>query len=230
MWRLQDSHTEALVVQPESGMGYQIVRATVNSRTQLVFVFNAELCLELSELADVPSISFEEILDDAKFVNSFSAQQILAVEQVQELWLSGGAGGLPTAPTPIRPATAAGGALAPSPLIIRTSRPHEGFVRLSASPSDYRIMSNGEVRKGTYATTVADARFAVTGLAAAGRYALPNPSPATYAYTIVPRVGVSYVAGTVRPAYAQSGGGVEVRFDAGAPAGSAFRPYLIPDQ
>ena len=148
MWRLQDSHTEALVVQPESGMGYQIVRATVNSRTQLVFVFNAELCLELSELADVPSISFEEILDDAKFVNSFSAQQILAVEQVQELWLSGGAGGLPTAPTPIRPATAAGGALAPSPLIIRTSRPHEGFVRLSASPSDYRIMSNGEVRKG----------------------------------------------------------------------------------
>ncbi|MCF7967013.1 MAG: hypothetical protein K9L79_15975 [Methylobacter tundripaludum] len=83
---------------------------------------------------------------------------------------------------------------------------------------------------GTYATTIGDARFAVSGLAVAGRYALPNPSPAIYAYTIVLPEKIQYRVGTARPANYQSGGGVEVLFDDGAPRGSAFKPYQIPEK
>lgn len=128
------------------------------------------------------------------------------------------------------PPPAAGAALAPSPLLSRTTLPGEGFIRFSAYPNDKRIGSDGSVANNTYATTIGDARFAVSGLAVAGRYALPNPSPAVYAYTIVPGAGVPARLGTARPAYFQAGGGVELMFPTGAPVGSAFKPYDIPEK
>ncbi len=66
-----------------------------------------------------------------------------------------------------------------------------------------------------------------SGFAASGRYALPNPAAARYVYIVVPGAGHAIDGGTVRPAHHQSGGGVEVKFVNGAPAGSVFRPYRI---
>ena len=54
-----------------------------------------------------------------------------------------------------------------------------------------------------------------SGFAPSGRYALPNPAAAR--------------GGTVRPAHHQSGGGVEIKFVNGAPAGSVFKSYRIPE-
>jgi len=40
---------------------------------------------------------------------------------------------------------------------------------------------------GSYATTEADAKNVKTGKEAVARYALPNPDPASYVYTIKPK-------------------------------------------
>ena len=218
MYRLSENQASALVDQPESGMGYQVIEAEVNSATIFALAFNAELLVMPDELSEARGRSHDELLTEAVAVQSF---QLLAV-------LPAGASG-PT-PTGSSIAPAAGAALAPAPLLARLTSIHEGFVRFSAYSNDKRIGKDGSVTKDTYATTVSDARFAVSGLAVSGRYALPNPSPAIYAHTLVPGAGVPYQLGTARPAHLQAGGGVELVFPTGAPAGSTFKPYEIPEK
>jgi len=46
MLRLTDSNTRALLAQPESGMGYQVVEATLSdNKTKRGVAYNAELLL-----------------------------------------------------------------------------------------------------------------------------------------------------------------------------------------
>jgi hypothetical protein len=120
-------------------------------------------------------------------------------------------------------------ALAPSPRITRTTRDFEGFARVSAFPADRRVGLDGSLEKGAFATTIDDLRMVPSGFAASGRYALPNPAAARFVYIIVPGSGHTIDGGTVRPAYYQAGGGVEVVFVNGAPKGSVFKPYQIPE-
>lgn len=218
MYKLSADQKDILLKKPESGMGYQILEAEVNYKQITAFVFNAELLVTFEELPEINGRAHEDLLTDAQSLNQFRLFNVLEA-----------AAGTPPPPASNAP-PAAGGALAPAPQLKCTTIAHEGFVRFSAYSSDWRIKTDGSLEKGTYVTTVGDARFAVSGLAIAGRYALPNPSPAVYAYTVIPRAGVLYYAGTARPANYQSGGGVEVLFRDGAPAGSAFRPYQIPEK
>jgi hypothetical protein len=120
-------------------------------------------------------------------------------------------------------------ALAPSPRITRTTRDFEGIARVSAFPADRRVGLDGSLEKGAFATTIDDLRMVPSGFAASGRYALPNPAAARFVYIIVPGSGHTIDGGTVRPAYYQAGGGVEVVFVNGAPKGSVFKPYQIPE-
>jgi hypothetical protein len=92
----------------------------------------------------------------------------------------------------------------------------EIFVRFSAFKLDLRVdLVLGTVRPGTYFTTWLDGQMAPSGLAAVGRYALPNPVSAQYAFQmkVMPfnTMGI-YKCGTVRPKFNQAGGGVEVFF------------------
>lgn len=215
MFRLSEDQAAVLIEQPESGMGYQAVEVEVDSATIFALAFNAELLVRPEELSEVTGRSHEQLLQTAVLIQRFRLRAVLP---------AGALASTPTAPP------AAGSALAPSPLLSRTTLVHEGFIRFSAYPNDKRIRKDGSVANNTYATTISDARFAVSGLAVAGRYALPNPSPAVYAYTIVPGSGIGYQLGTARPANFQAGGGVELVFPAGAPAGSAFKPYEIPEK
>ena len=98
------------------------------------------------------------------------------------------------------------------------------------SRHDRRIRPDGSVLPGTYATTENDARMAPSGLAAVGRYALPNPVPAVHRFLLVPPQPVQIFCGTVAPNFGQAGGGVEVRFDRGAPSGSLHSRTAIPDR
>lgn len=132
-----------------------------------------------------------------------------------------------TAPTG-GPGTPAG-SIAPTPRVYRNTVDFEGFARVSAFPNDRRVKADGSLEPGTYATTIEDLRLVPSGFAAAGRYALPNPVAARYVYMIVPGGGHLINGGTARPAHLQAGGGVEVMFVNGAPSGSAFRPYRIPE-
>jgi hypothetical protein len=217
MYKLKEDDIKKLREEPESGMGYQIVEAKVkyNPNPVIAYVFNAELLVPLDELAEINGRVHEDLLQNADEPSSFVFERILPAvigspsSEISQFLVN---------------------ALAPSPQLLRTTIAHEGFVRFSAYADDKRVGADGCLTNGTYATTIGDARFAVSGLAVAGRYALPNPSPAIYAYTIVLPEKIQYRVGTARPANYQSGGGVEVLFNDGAPRGSAFKPYQIPEK
>jgi hypothetical protein len=102
-----------------------------------------------------------------------------------------------------------------APLHSKT-RPHQAFFRYSASYPDHRVKPDGSFVPSTYATTFNDSRMVPSGLAAVGRYALPNPLPASRVYLLVPKPGTPTIAGAVVPSFNQAGGGVEVLFPTGA--------------
>ena len=88
-------------------------------------------------------------------------------------------------------------------------------------------ISLGEtVKTLTPLKTAEDAKNVQTGLAAVARYALPNPKPAIYVFTVRPVADTAAQRGTVQPAFGQPGGGVELRF----PDGTAPRTVIGPDQ
>ena len=73
-----------------------------------------------------------------------------------------------------------------------------------------------------------DGRFFVSLTDAARRYALPNPEPAVHRFYLAPRVSIPVQRGTAQPAFSQPGGGVEVIFTGGAPAGTKYNRDQIP--
>ena len=114
---------------------------------------------------------------------------------------------------------------------VSTTRSGEILERYSAFWPDRRILPDGSVRQGTYVTTATDATVVPSGLAAVGRYALPNPAPAVYRYTLTPPPGVSIRCGTCQPLFGQAGGGVEIALDAPLPPGTtALPPQTVPDR
>lgn len=93
--------------------------------------------------------------------------------------------------------------------------------------NDRRITPDKGLLQGTYATTSEDARNVRTGEQAVQRYALPNPKPAVYVFTIEPQLGTPLRRGIVQPAYGQPGGGVEIYFEQGTTVNTVRLP---PDQ
>lgn len=71
----------------------------------------------------------------------------------------------------------------------------------------------------------------VSGKDAVARYALPNPEPASYVFTIRPKKDTDIKRGTVEPANGQPGGGAEVIFTSGTTANTVtLPPAKIPDE
>jgi hypothetical protein len=112
---------------------------------------------------------------------------------------------------------------------IELSRYEEPFLRFSAFADDLRILPDGSVRPGTYVTTHDDGTtFVKTGMDAVRRYALPNPDPAVHRFHLRPPEPIPVRRGTVQPANNQPGGGAEVIFEKGAPAGTRYKQDKIP--
>jgi len=105
---------------------------------------------------------------------------------------------------------------------------HEEFISLSAYKNDKRITSTGGVLSGTYATTTNDMNVTPSGLAAVGRFALPNRLPAINMFRISPPPKTPIYFGTVTPDYGMCGGGVEVFFPTKLPSGTAKWIGTIP--
>ena len=105
----------------------------------------------------------------------------------------------------------------------------EKFKRFSAYANDRRVTASGALVLGTYATTEKDAaKHGKTGRDAVKRYALPNPAPAVYVFTIDPPLRTNLNRGVAQPAYGQPGGGVEVIFVNGSPDKTVTGPAQIP--
>lgn len=107
---------------------------------------------------------------------------------------------------------------------------NEIFKRFTAFENDRRITAHGGLLPGTYATTEADAKKVKTGLEAVARYALPNPKPAVYVFTVKPLKDTPIQRGIVEPEFKQPGGGVEVLFCDGTVAKTVTDRCTIPER
>ena len=204
-----------LMYKPESGMGYQFVEATLpDNRTKRGVVYNAELLLFEEEPRVMLRSDYTSVLKAAKSAEG----EIKALRfDPRPITLRGASSGVKATPAKDAPQ--------------EKTRAGEVFKRFSAYENDNRVKSDKSLRDGTYATTEEDAKNVKTGKDAVARYALPNPKPASYRFTVRPEKDTVIQKGTVEPAFDQRGGGVEVIFTKGTtPNTVTVPPDKIPDE
>lgn len=212
---LRNDATQRLLEEPETGMGYQLVRASRYEGDFLALVLNGYVLIELDEWQRLHEAYPPEVISEVAEAPFIEIEEVFDRSQLAEAGLAPAPPALEGLPSPV---------LAPVD-------PHEGFHRFSFFDHDRRIGPDGAVRPGTYVAPIRDARSVLCGLTAVARYALPDPRPARHVYTIVPNAVTSSQMGTVAPAFGQSGGGVEVFLDRGVGEGSALpRPFRIPER
>ena len=216
MIKLTERFIESLVHQPESGMGYQIVKAEYNRGPIKGVAYNAELIVFDHENRRI--ITFEQYQElvkiastDTSLIKSISVippQPTLmrSVYQISEEKPFG------------KPATEGE---------IEETKKNEIFKRFTSYRNDRRITARGGLIRGTYATTEEDARNVNTGKEAVEIYALPNPNPAKYRFTIEPEEDTNIQKGKVQPAFGHKGGGVEVIFVDGTTDNTVTGPDTI---
>ena len=199
--RLEDHHRDELLQQPEHGMGYQIRK---EERQKFVFL-NAEVAFRLP---------------------SNSEEWIELMSKVYQFVRSANAGRRDLMLDEMDPYTGSTDVSRHGSFPSKTHR-NEIFFRFTAFAYDWRINhSDNSVISGTYATTESDASLVPSGLAAVGRYALPNRVPASYKYELRPHEDTSIYCGNSAPAFGQAGGGVEILFDAGCGSSTAILPPI----
>ncbi len=196
--------------QPETGMGYQQVAVFPQFNSQVprtLYLVNNTYLWEFENFNNLPLfLSIENLHQINSYLGSINHISIMTNSRYS------------VSPTAILPP------------YTYYSKPGDVFIRLSAFNNDKRILGDGSVLAGTYGTTLTDMKVTPSGLAAVGRYALPNRLSAKYRYRIIPPVGTPILFGTVTPNYGLCGGGVEVFFPNGCPKDSAFLFDEIPDK
>ncbi|MGD0061045.1 MAG: hypothetical protein ABSD58_16650 [Verrucomicrobiia bacterium] len=227
MLRLKPSLIDDLLNQAESGMGYQIVQATMDDdRTKCGIAFNSEVLL----------FDDESFGDFARHFQLFeyktalgelrpSGQRVKALRVIPQASARQQTASVKeSAPTYAK--RTGGAADAPC----EETKAGDVFRRFSAFANDRRIRPDGGVYPGTYATTKEDGDKVKTGQEAVARYALPNPMPASYKFTIEPHEDTVIQKGIAQPAYGQPGGGVEVIFTKGTDPKTVTGREKIPDK
>ncbi len=216
-WMLSEETVNQLLAQPETGMGFQFVEGIVNGASARLLVFNAEVAYDVSDVLltdsdDPASILLNGTLVVKAIASAQAKPGSLAVSSLSVApprvtgggsWGGGASAGVP--PAKLTP---------PSSLVKSYSLGAKRlFHRFSAFKPDKRVNpATGDFVAGTYATTNSDFPLAPSGLAAVGRFALPNIQPASHHYRIDAPAGTQVTSGTVAPANGQAGGGVEVLF------------------
>lgn len=214
MLRLDESHTRALLAQPETGMGYQEVEVTrKNNKTEKGMVYNAELLVENNEPQSLLELSrFANVLRTARDAgDEIKSIRVLRPYETRRFLF---------ATTSLGESLAGPAKDAP----VDETKVDEIFKRFSAYESDRRVTKDKGLLPGTYVTNEADAKNVQTGEEAVARYALPNPDPASYVYTIKPKKDTDIQRGTVESANGQLGGGVEAIFTNGTTADTVTLP------
>ena len=222
--------------QPEYGMGYQKVTATLDDgSTEKGLVFNSQVFVrETADASLVVREAWDEVLKEARqSKRSIKSVQVIprppeTMRGVRRIVSSTGTRAIlaesyettrksETVPAKDAPET--------------TTIAGEVFKRFSAYSNDFRVTEKKGLTPGTFATTREDAdAFVKTGTDAVKRYALENKTPASNVFTINPPDKTSLKRGVVAPAYGEPGGGVEVIFVNGSPDGTVTGPEKIPDK
>jgi hypothetical protein len=223
MLRVSDTLRRNLLTQPETGMGYQRVDATLrDNKTERGIVFNAEL-LMLDGEAQATRRSYPNT-NPYSILLKRSSESGVEIRALRVLPREGMAfRGLEAKACEKKAVPAKDGAT-------EKTKADEVFKRFSAFQNDYRVNADGSLSPGSYATTEEDAKNVKTGSDAVARYALPNSDPASYRFTIKPNKDSDIQYGTVEPANGQPGGSVEVIFTTGTQAKTVTGPDKIPDR
>ena len=228
MYHLSYDETHSILRKPESGMGYQVVDVQMmDYRTKRGVVFNAELLtLDEDERSDrlMLSKSYTEALRTAK--NTAGQFRSLVVVQDSRTTVLSKRNTSP-------PLTEEQQAREVERALQNAGVTKEGdvFCRFSAFENDRRITPDKCLLPGTYATTKEDGDKVKTGKEAVERYALPNPDPASYRFTIKPKKDTMLKGGIVQPANGHQGGGVEVIFTEGTQKDTVtVPPTKLPDE
>lgn len=214
---LGDQAIEALLKLPETGMGFQLVQASVLGQVRTLLVFGSVDAYDVTGLALEPGEDPATVLRNGlKIVEGLKDDLV-----VQTLFVAPQPSGFRLLHARI-PATATPAALPtitalPSSLVKKvTLLVDRKFHRFSAFKPDRRVTPTGDFVPGTYAVPESELLFLPTGFAVVGRLALPSPLPASHHYEISAKGGTVVEFGTVAPAYGQAGGGVEAYFARGA--------------
>ncbi len=220
-YEIDKTWSAALLGEPETGMGYQIVEVALPQGAEHVVVLNARRALDVAESPrrfreganQARKMRAELILSSKREETSF---RILKVREAVTKGL-------------VETRAYAAGKEPASEATPVQSRAGEEFLRFSAFKDDARIDHvDGSVLPGTYVTTQADGLRVQTGKEAVERYALPNPDPAIHRFWLKPQGPIQVRRGTVQAANGHQGGGDEVIFDNGAPAGTKQKQDQIP--
>ena len=223
MYLFEGEYIRELLNKPEYGMGYQRIRAKLtNGNSQAGYVFNAQLFVPEGD--QILHMFVERRMAFAKALTmADSSSSIRSFEVIPRYTNKAPFGGQTLAKNYLQESKAA----ADGP--VESTKTDEIFKRFTAYQNDRRITKSGGLLSGSYATTKADAHYAATGRQAVARYALPNPEPAIFVFTIEPPSGTTIQRGTVQPAHAQPGGGAEVIFPIGTDDKTVTGPDVIPE-
>jgi hypothetical protein len=204
---------ESLIALPETGMGFQLVEATVSGYRIPLLVINSERAIDVSQLGLEDSQDASAILRNGlrimEMMNSGVVTTVVAAPQPHSFRL------LASRISSVIPVAGASPAIAlPSSLVKHVKlASNRIFHRFSAFSPDRRVtLGTGSLVAGTFATPESEIPFIPTGFAAVGRLALPNNLPASHHYVIEAPSGTNVDFGTVAPAFGQAGGGVEAYF------------------
>ena len=221
--KLNDAEIKSLLAQPETGMGYQIVEATLkDDKKEQGFAYNAELLFLGNETQGyLRSSSYTTVLKAAKS----SGTKIKKLRVLTRETAAHHSGGV-WATSRVLKEKAPPAKDAP----IEKTKTDEVFKRFTAYENDNRRRPDGSWLAGTYATTEGDADKIKTGKDAVARYALPKPAPASYVFTGCPHKDTEIQKGTVEAANGQPGGGIEVMFTKGTQPNTVTGPVMIPEE
>lgn len=236
MWNLGDDAVEKLKELPETGMGFQIVEASLMGCAAPLLVLNAHRAIDISSIGlepgDDPGTVLRNGLKVVDLLKSEIAQTLFAAPAPRILRLLGTrVGGSPSLAGG-QSATSVVTAL-PSSLVKHVKlAANRVFYRYSAFNPDRRVdPKTGNFLAGTYATPESEAPLVPTGFVAVGRFALPVNLPASHRYEIEAPIGTGADFGTVAPAYGQAGGGVEAFFAKAVVNAQSIPKYQhIPDE
>jgi len=216
-YKLSTEQIRELVSQPETGMGYQYVEASMDNSSILKgVVLNSEVFIpeeKIEKIIGKRSLSYSAILNEAERPGYVRRINVIGRSQLHlgETKYFAKVTGVPASQDPVS-----------------LTEKNKIFKRFSPYRNDRRINEDGSLKTGAYATTEADARNVKTGTDATNRYALPSDDPAIYVFTIQPPEETAVRIGTVEPANGKPGGGVEALFVEGSPKNTVTGPDTIP--
>ncbi|MBA3519805.1 MAG: hypothetical protein H0T75_19685 [Rhizobiales bacterium] len=205
---------------PELGMGYHLGRLEGEAAGGFVIVLNQEIAIEINKIG--ASAYLRKLARLISIANSSDGYQGRADALVRTISPSENVDGLIQVARPQGVGATRWQAMTHvhgSPPFARTTKPKDRFVRLTAFVKDRRVLSGGALAAGTYATSWSDVSAVPNAFCAVGRYALPNPVPPIHRFDITTHATARLLAGTCIPLFGQAGGGAEVEFNAGLPAG-----------